>query len=54
VGTTVQWMRVLEPGGIWGLLMFLFLGIKSKRESFSRFSNLAALAFTPAGANAIA
>jgi hypothetical protein len=46
VGTAVEWMRVLEAGGIWGVLMFLFLGIISKRESFARFLSLAALAFS--------
>ena len=42
MGTTVEWMRVLEVGGIWGVLIFLS-GLISKRESFARVLSLAAL-----------
>ena len=45
MGTTVEWMRVLEAGGIWGVLMFLS-GTISKRESYTRLLSLATLAFS--------
>ena len=45
MGTTVEWMRVLETGGIWGVLMFL-LGTISKRESFAGLWRFSALAFS--------
>jgi vacuolar-type H+-ATPase subunit I/STV1 len=45
VGTTIEWMRVLVQGGIWGVLMFLS-GTISKRESYTRLLSLATLAFS--------
>lgn len=44
MGTTSEWLRVVEAGAIFGTLMFLWEGL-TKRESFARWSNLASIAF---------
>jgi hypothetical protein len=43
MGTTSEWIRVVAAGAIFGILMFLWEAL-TKRESFARWFNLAAIA----------
>lgn len=45
MGTASEWIRVLEVGGLYGALTFVWEAI-ARRESFARPLNLAAMALT--------
>jgi len=44
MGTTSEWIRVATVGAIFGILTFVWEAL-TKRESFARWFNLAAIAF---------